>query len=49
MQTMRNERQSKRLETFEKVQRSRLAELKNHVDQLRRVLVIEDAVDDDKG
>jgi DnaK suppressor protein len=47
MQTMRNERQSKRLETFEKVLRSRLAELKNHVDQWRRELVIKDDVDDE--
>jgi DnaK suppressor protein len=47
MQTMKNERQSKRLKHFEKVLRSRLAELKNHVDQLRRELVIEDDVDDE--
>lgn len=47
MQTMKNERQSKRLMTFEKVLRSRLVELKNHVDQLRRELVIEDDVDDE--
>jgi DnaK suppressor protein len=47
MHTMRNERQSKRLKTFEKELRSRLAELTNHVDQLRHELVIEDDVDDE--
>ena len=47
MQTMKDERQSKRLKTFEKELRFRLAELKNHVDQLRRELVIEDDVDDE--
>jgi len=47
MHAMKNERQSKRLKTFEKELRSRLAELKNHVDQLRQELVIEDDVDDE--
>jgi hypothetical protein len=45
--TVKNERQSRRLKNFEKVSRSRLAELKNHVDQLRRELVIEDDVQDE--
>jgi DnaK suppressor protein len=47
MQTMKDERQSKRLKNFEKVLRSRLAELKNYVDQLRREPVIENDVDDE--
>ena len=47
MQTMKNERQSKRLKHFEKVLRSRLAELKNYVDQLRREPVIENDVDEE--
>lgn len=44
---MKNERQSKRLKNFEKVLQSRLAELRNHVDQLKRELLIEDDVDDE--
>jgi len=44
---MKNETQSKRLKNFENVLQSRLAELNNHVDQLRRELVIDDDVDDE--
>jgi DnaK suppressor protein len=44
---MKDEKQSKKLKNFEKVLQSRLVELKNHVDQLRRQLVIEDDVDDE--
>lgn len=44
---MKNERLSKGVKTFENLLRSRLAELKNHVDQLRRDLVVDDEVDDE--
>jgi DnaK suppressor protein len=44
---MKNERQSKRVKHFEDLLRSKLAELSNHVDQLRRELVVEDDVDDE--
>jgi RNA polymerase-binding protein DksA len=44
---MKNERPFKGVKTFENLLRSRLAELKNHVDQLRRELVVDDEVDDE--
>jgi DnaK suppressor protein len=47
MQPMKNERQPKRVKNFENLLRSRLAELSNHVDQLRRELVIKEDVDDE--
>jgi DnaK suppressor protein len=47
MQTKKKEKQSHRLNTFENLLRSRLAELTSHVDQLRRELVIDDEVDDE--
>lgn len=47
MQSMKNKRQSKRVNKFEDLLRSKLAELCNHVDQLRRELVVEDDVDDE--
>jgi RNA polymerase-binding protein DksA len=47
MRNMKNEKQSKRVENFENLLRSRLAELSNHVDQLRQELVVEDDVDDE--
>jgi len=47
MQTKKRESQSKRLKSFENLLRSRLEELRNHVDQLRREMVVEDEVDDE--
>jgi DnaK suppressor protein len=47
VQAMKNERLAKRVKTFENLLRSRLAELKNHVDQLRRELFVDDEVDDE--
>ena len=47
MQTKKKESQSKRLKNFENLLRSRLEELRNHVDQLRREMVVEDEVDDE--
>jgi DnaK suppressor protein len=47
MRTKKKEKQSDRLKVFENLLRSKLAELTNHVDQLRRELVIDDEVDDE--
>ena len=47
MPTKKKEKQSSRLKGFENLLRSRLAELTNHVEQLRRELVIDDEVDDE--
>jgi DnaK suppressor protein len=47
MQTQKKESQSRRLKSFENLLQSRLEELGNHVDQLRREMAIEDEVDDE--
>lgn len=47
MQTKKRESQSKRVKSFESLLRCRLEELRNHVDQLRREMVVEDEVDDE--
>jgi DnaK suppressor protein len=47
MHTKKKDKPSNRLNTFESLLRSRLAELTSHVDQLRRELVIDDEVDDE--
>jgi DnaK suppressor protein len=47
MQKKKKEKQSDRLKGFETLLRSKLLELTNHVDQLRRELVIDDEVDDE--
>src|SRR5580658_10718643 len=47
MPAKKKESQSKRFARFENLLRSRLEELRNHVGQLRRELVVEDEVDDE--
>jgi DnaK suppressor protein len=47
MQTKQNERQSKRLKVFENQLRARLLELGDHLEQLRREMLIEDDIDDE--
>jgi hypothetical protein len=47
MQTNKNGKQLKSRNNFENLLRSRLAELKSHLDQLRQDLVVEDEIDDE--
>jgi len=47
MPTAKNSKQSKQTKAFEALLRSRLAELKNHLDLLRKEMIIEDEVDDE--
>ena len=47
MAIIRNNKQSKQTKIFENLLRSRLAELKNHLDLLRKEMIIEDEVDDE--
>jgi len=47
MPTKKKAKQSNRLQGFEALLRSRLAELSSHVEQLRRELIIDDEVDDE--
>jgi|SRR5580658_6959244 RNA polymerase-binding protein DksA len=47
MSTNKTNKQSNRTKTFEDLLRSRLAELRTHVDQLRKDMMIEDEVDDE--
>jgi DnaK suppressor protein len=47
MPTVKNSKQSKQTKVFEDLLRSRLAELKNHLDLLRKEMIIEDEVDDE--
>jgi DnaK suppressor protein len=47
MQTKKKENQANRFGSFESLLRSRLEELRNHVDLLRREIVVEDEVDDE--
>jgi DnaK suppressor protein len=47
MRTKKKVRHSKRLKIFEDLLRLRLAELKSHIEQLRREMVLEDEVDDE--
>jgi DnaK suppressor protein len=47
MRTNKNGKQSKSMNHFENLLHSRLAELKSHLDQLRRDLIVEDEIDDE--
>jgi RNA polymerase-binding protein DksA len=47
MPTTKNSKQSKQTKVFEALLRSRLAELKNHLDLLRKEMIVEDEVDDE--
>ena len=47
MPTTKNSKQSKQTKVFEDLLRSRLAELKNHLDLLRKEMIVEDEVDDE--
>jgi hypothetical protein len=47
MRTNKSSKQLKSRNNFENLLRSRLAELKSHLDQLRQDLVVEDEIDDE--
>jgi DnaK suppressor protein len=47
MPTAKSSKQSKQMKALEAQLRSRLAELKNHVELLRKEMIIEDEVDDE--
>ena len=47
MHTKNRERKSKKLKIFESLLRSRLTELRTHLDQLRQEIVVDDEVDDE--
>jgi DnaK suppressor protein len=47
MRINKNRNRSKSMHNFEILLRSRLAELKNHLDQLRKDMLVEDEVDDE--
>jgi RNA polymerase-binding protein DksA len=47
MSTTKNGKPSKQTKIFEDLLRSRLTELKNHLDLLRKEMIIEDEVDDE--
>jgi DnaK suppressor protein len=47
MPTAKNTKQSKQTKAFEALLRSRLEELKNHLDLLRKEMIVEDEVDDE--
>ncbi len=47
MPTKKKDKQHNRLQDFDALLRSRLAELTSHIEQLRRELVIDDEVDDE--
>jgi DnaK suppressor protein len=47
MPTTKNAKPSKQMKAFEDLLRSRLAELKSHLDLLRKEMIVEDEVDDE--
>ncbi|MGB6685399.1 MAG: TraR/DksA family transcriptional regulator [Candidatus Acidiferrum sp.] len=47
MPTVNNSKQSKQWKMFEDLLRSRLAELKSHLDLMRKEMIVEDEVDDE--